>query len=240
VRAGGVLYLSAGAATRDELYEPYRPPFADAAWEPAGALRSERHAYNERTDLPSLKPLAHVQVIGKQPFELPAIGARQALRTDLTGPTANILARFDDGASAIAELPHGSGKVIALGFLPMLAYGQLAGFKLRTLEEKWPEEPRRLAALPLAAARVTPIAHASVPVVEASLLQGPAGAALVLANYTYEPIGSLSIDVKVAGKTAPKAVSAVGARVHVRKIRGGLRVTLPLDCTDVVLLGRGR
>ena len=32
VKNGGVVYLAAGAATRDEFYEPYSPPFAKEAW----------------------------------------------------------------------------------------------------------------------------------------------------------------------------------------------------------------
>jgi len=32
VKAGGVAYLSAGAATRDEYYSPYVPPFAAPVW----------------------------------------------------------------------------------------------------------------------------------------------------------------------------------------------------------------
>jgi hypothetical protein len=46
-------------------------------------------------------------------------------------------------------VPRGGGKVVALGFLPMLAYAQGAGFKPTTLEEKWPEPPRRFAQLAL-------------------------------------------------------------------------------------------
>ena len=59
VKAGGVVYLSAAAATRDEFYEPYIPSFASNIW-PADAatrLKKESHEYNERKDLPSIKPM---------------------------------------------------------------------------------------------------------------------------------------------------------------------------------------
>src|SRR5205085_5696171 len=57
-KAGGIVYLSAGAATRDEFYEPYVPPFALAAWPPDAAMImvKESHPYNERVDLPTIKP----------------------------------------------------------------------------------------------------------------------------------------------------------------------------------------
>ncbi|MGI8423834.1 MAG: hypothetical protein ACR2NO_06955, partial [Chloroflexota bacterium] len=179
VRAGGVLYLSAGAATRDEFYEPYVPAFAADLWpkDAAKQLKSERsakkgfalgtsHSYNERTDLPTIKPMAKAALdIGGKKFGLPVLGVRLDLRPEVAKPFAT----FDDGSPAGAVVPHGRGQVIGLGFLPMLACGQLAGFKPKTLEEKWPSEPREVVTMALDAAKVAPVAKASVPVVEASL-----------------------------------------------------------------------
>ena len=79
IRQGGVVYLSAGAATRDEFYEPFLPDFAKAVWKDDApqTIVSEKHTYNERTDLPELKPLTNVKVnLPEQNFELPAIGSR--------------------------------------------------------------------------------------------------------------------------------------------------------------------
>ncbi|MEJ7593754.1 MAG: hypothetical protein WKF77_19625 [Planctomycetaceae bacterium] len=181
VRAGGVLYLSAGAATRDEFYEPYVPAFAADLWPKDAAQRlvSERsakkefalgtsHSYNERTDLPTIRPLAKATVnVSDQKFDLPVIG----VRLDLLPKVVNPIAVFDDGAPAGAVVAHGRGQVVGLGFLPMLAYGQLAGFKPTTLEEKWPADPRALVSLALDTAKVTPTARASAPVVEVNLLR---------------------------------------------------------------------
>ena len=85
VKAGGVVYLSAGAATRDEYYEPYLPPFAAAVWpdDAAAKLRTETgHAYNERVDLPTIKPITSVTVDlpDASRATLPAIGCRMPLR----------------------------------------------------------------------------------------------------------------------------------------------------------------
>jgi len=247
VRDGGVLYLSGGAATRDEFYEPYVPPYAAAIWpaDAATALVSQaRQAlkdsaggkpkyikYNERRDLPKQEPLTKVKVNLGQPFELPVLGARVALHPDLQ----STLATYDDGSTAAASLAHGKGRVIGLGFLPMLAYGQGANFPPTTLGEKWPMQPRQLIQLPLMLGRVQVAAKASLPVVETSLLNGPNGAVLVLANYTYEPIASLSVDVmlKVPVK---RAVSTEGKPLRMQKIPGGVRLQLPLEWTDMVLL----
>jgi len=72
-------------------------------------------------------------------------------------------------------------------------------------------------------------------VVEASLLTGPAGSALVLANFTYKQIGHLTVDVKLPAG-ADHAVSAEGRPVHLRKKAKGVRLDLPLDVMDIILL----
>lgn len=236
IRAGGVVYLSAGAATRDEFYEPYVPAFARAVWPSDAAQRlvTEKHSYNERTDLPAIPPMTSVTVrLGTENFTLPVLGCRLTLRPDSPSP----FARFADGSPAGAVAPHGRGRVVAVGFLPMLAYGKLAGFKPATLEETWPPEPRALIHYPIALSRISPVVQTSVPVVEASLLTGPAGSAIVLVNYTYHPIRSLLVNVKLPG-FAGHAVSAEGRSLRQQKTPQGIRLELPLDTTDIILLKR--
>jgi len=236
VRDGGVLYMSAGAATRDEFYEPHLPAFAADVWPADGAarLKMESHAYNERTDLPTLRPLttARVHLPGAQEsFESPVLGGMLPLRSNGIEP----IARFADSSPAGTIVNHGRGKVIALGFLPMLAYGQGAGFRPTTLEEKWPEPPRRLIQFALDVGHVTPIAQCDHPVVETSLLSGSAGSVLLLANYTYQPIQSLVIDLRL-DHPVRRAVSTEGVDVHLEKTQTGVRLRLPLLWTDAVLL----
>lgn len=132
--------------------------------------------------------------------------------------------------------PYGSGHVMALGFMPMLAYGQMAGFKATTLEEKWPEEPRRL--LRFATKGVRRGVSVSKEVVEASLLTGAKGSVVVLANYTYQPIEELVVDVGIDHPVA-RVVSTEGREVRVEKRDGGLRLMLPLEWTEMVVLERG-
>lgn len=235
VKAGGVVHLSAGAATRDEHYEPYVPPYAATVW-PADAatqLKAEVHAYNERVDLPTIKSLdrATVDVLGLTPFELPVLGCRLALRGDVREPFVD----FSDGTPAGAVVEHGGGRVIATGFLPMLAYGQGANFKPTTLEEHWPTEPRRLIQLSLDAAGVSPVAQCDKPVVETSLLTGPAGSALVLVNYTYHPIDALTVDVELS-QPVTRATSTEGVAVHMEQTTNGIRLHLPLAWTEIILL----
>jgi hypothetical protein len=233
VKAGGVLYLGAGAATRDEFNEPFMPPFAEAVWgrDAANRLVSEQHNYNERTDLPKIKPLTTVTVSrDQQTFDLPVIGSR----LNLVSNSAKF-ATFADGETAGTVTKYGNGQIIAVGFMPMLAYGQLAKFKPSTLEEKWPAEPRAIVKMPLETAGIVPVAEANIPVVETSFLTGSAGSVIVLANYTYQPIKLLTIDLTLS-KPFTEAVSIEGKKVTVQKINGKVRLQLPLDWTDMILL----
>lgn len=234
VKAGGVLYLSAGAALRDEFNEPYQPPFAEIVWGKNAAQNfvSEHHSYNERKDLPTIKPLTTVKInLGEKSFALPAIGARANLAS-----SQNIFAVFADGKTAAARFNYGRGQIIAVGFLPMLAYGQSAGFKPATLEEKWQPEPREIVKLALDAAGVQPVVKSNVPVVQADLLAGENGSAVVLANYTYQPIKALTLDVRLS-KNFSRAASVEGSKIQTSKLPDGkVRLILPLKWTDIILL----
>lgn len=238
VRAGGVLHLSAGAATRDEFFEPYVPPFAQMLWpdEAARQLQKEAHSYNERTDLLTIKPMTRATItLNSSRFDLPVLGCRLNLRPG----AGRLLATFEDGTAAGAIVSHGRGQVLAWGFLPMLAYSQGAGFKPSTLEEEWPARPREIIKSALNLAAVKPIAQANVPVVETSLLSGANGLALVLANYTYQPIEDLQVDLRLTQgqvQRIARVVSSEGKPVRWRKTTTGVRLVLPLEWTDLVLL----
>ena len=119
--------------------------------------------------------------------------------------------------------------------MPMLTYGQTANFKLSTLEENWKPEARSIIKLALDEAQISPVAASDVPVVETNLLTGTNGSAIVLANYTYRPISSLTIDVKLSG-SVKQAVSIEGSKVEMLKTKDGVRLKLPLKWTDIILL----
>jgi len=171
---------------------------------------------------------------GGVPAEIPVLGAKLSVQTNAA---KDITAVFADGKPAGAVAACGKGKVVAFGFMPMLAYGRLAGFKGETMEEKWPESPRALVGKALTAAGIQPVVKASTPVVEAALLTGPMGSAVVLANYTYLPISSLVLDVSLDHPVG-SALSVEGERVSFERVEKGVRITMPLTWTDIVLLRR--
>ncbi|MGI8669931.1 MAG: hypothetical protein ACR2J3_08835, partial [Aridibacter sp.] len=234
IKNGGTLYMSAGAATRDEYNEPFTPKFAENVWieNPTSKITNEIDTYNERTVLPTIKPLTttNVDINGKK-FDLPAIGVRLDLNQSLPS-----FAKFADGKNAGAITPYGKGQIIAVGFMPMLAYGKLANFKPDTLEEKWQTNPREIIAKTLELAKIDAVIKTNMPVVETNLLTGTNGSAIVLANYTYQPISSLQIDVKIS-KPIKTATSIEGKTVKILKqSEGRITLELPLAWTDIIIL----
>lgn len=235
VRSGGVVYLAGGAATRDEFFEPCVPGFAAAVWPGDAAARFVKqpgHAYNERVDLPTIKPMTRAKVSLKDGSGLlPVIGCRLDLRPGLD--PACVWAVYEDGRTAGASVRYGKGTVVAAGFLPGLAYSP---FKVgqTTLDEVWPEWPRRVMALPLAHA-FQPAVTLSEPVVEASLLTGAGGSALVLVNHTYRPVARLKVGL-ASIHPFRAARSTEGANVAIARRGNGAELELPLEWTDIVLL----
>ncbi|MCB1025126.1 MAG: hypothetical protein KDB79_12085 [Acidobacteria bacterium] len=232
IKNGGVIYLSAGAATRDEFNEPYKPGFSNLVWEKqtAAGLTLQNGSFNERVDLPRIKPIttALSKVNGKD-IEVPVIGVRAEMNSQF-----EITARFSDGKPAGKYAPYGRGKIFAFGFMPMLAYGKLANFQPTTLAEEWKPEPRELIGLPLAAAAVRPVAKSDTAVVETNFLDGKEGGALVFANYTYKPITSLGVEVKTRSEVC-SAKSASGAGIKIlSKSAGDLRLNMPLGLVEIV------
>jgi hypothetical protein len=240
VRGGGVVCLSAGAASRDEFYEPALPSFAAAVWPQDAAakiVQEKGHRYNERVDLPKIKPLAKVKVLPEDRAEsLPAIGYRLNLKP--LEKDSQPLARFEDGMLAGARARHGKGEVFGLGVLPGLAYSPFKAGQT-TLDEVWPELPRRVIAGPLASllgsSQPGPVAKADAAVVECDLLSGPRGSALVLVNHTYRPIAKLRVTIPSLHPVS-QATSTEGVRVDVKAVDGKTLVELPLEWTDIVLL----
>jgi len=237
VRKGGVVYLAGGAATRDEFYTPFVPAFAKTVW-PADAatqlIAEQGHSYNERGDLPGIKPLTTAKVTaGGKTFDMKVIGDRLNLKDGL--PAKALLATFADGKPAGATVAYGKGRIVAVGFLPGLGYSPFKQGQT-TLDEVWQPEPRELFRLPLALGlKGKQTVALSVPVVEGSLLTGPQGSALVLVNYTYQPVKTLKVTVAPSCKFTT-ATSTEGVPVQMKKTAAGTELTLPLEWTDIVVL----
>ncbi|MCC7419365.1 MAG: hypothetical protein IT428_03695 [Planctomycetaceae bacterium] len=163
VEAGGTLWLTAGAAERDEYNRPL---------ELFGKLCSV-----ERGELVTLEPYqssgkflsylnAHDTVNwGDQQLEVLSVKQSQKVagltssdsenspsKTSPTETAAQVLASFKDGQPAAIVSRAGKGRMYSLGFLPALSYIRPALLARRPLEQK--ADADRIAAEKLAAAAV--------------------------------------------------------------------------------------
>ena len=239
VRKGGVLFLSAGAATRDQFYEPSTPSFASAVYPlnaAASLMKEKGHHYNERKDLPGIKPLTTATFeVGGKPTRYDVIGYRMNL-SGIASDGVEVIGTFADGKASAMRARHGKGQVLAVGFLPGLDSSPFRA-EQTTLDEKWNPELRAAFNAPLVAAGIQPVVDCSVPVVEANLLTGPHGSALVLVNYTYEPIEKLTLRIQCdLGHAVARAISTEGNAIDVRTEGNVVVLELPLEWTDIVLL----
>ncbi len=115
VKAGGILHLSAGAASRDEFNRPLTTldELIPAKREPV----EEHQAFlNSGSYVHILKPSDTV-TSGDQKLEVLSVSQRQSARGG-----AETLATFADGSPATITAAAGKGRVISHGYLPALPY----------------------------------------------------------------------------------------------------------------------
>jgi len=128
VKAGGILHLSAGAASRDEYNRPLAtldeliPATREPLEQHQAFLNSGSYAY-------ILKPSDTVTT-GDQQLEVLSVSQRQAAK-----PDAGTLATFADGSPATVFAAAGKGRIVSHGYLPALPYIKQAIEGRRYLQE---------------------------------------------------------------------------------------------------------
>jgi hypothetical protein len=140
--------------------------------------------------------------------------------------TGEIRSRFADGG--VAEIAQAGNRYFCGS--PAVSYAKSANFVLDALAESWPADWRgRL----LDGVASTPAVQLSHPVVEAGLYESAAGAALVLANFTYQPIGRLEISLTLP--FAPRVVrSAEHGALPFERDGKRIRLTVSLGLSDIL------
>ncbi len=166
--------------------------------------------------------------------ELGTIGVKVYFKTS-TGIAHGI---FSDGNPSVITNKYGRGTAEFIASCPAIAYGKEAGFVPDDLKEKWNPEIRRwvIGNIIKKAEKLVEISH---PVVEAGVYDSNYGTALILANFTYEPIENLKIGIDVQKKPARvfsfekgeiKFNSTMVNRLH------RVNFSLPLGINDIVLI----
>jgi hypothetical protein len=237
VRAGGVLFLEAGGATRDHLDRPL-----DVIDRALGLHREADRKLGEILfgfNAELLVPSGTIRLEGSDTMDVLTHEQRFALPE-----RAQVLGRFPDGAPAVAQFAVGAGQVLLCSNLPGLSYARKArqALALQDQDERqgeippaWPTAERELIA------RAAKIAHAradvvlSQPIVEATRLQGKRGVVVPLINWTLQPIAALTVRLPDAG-ALHTVESLRQGKLATRREGGDLLVTLPLDRRDMLLV----
>jgi len=258
VGAGGTLWLSAGAAARDEFDRPtgtierilpvQREPVVNLqAYESSGKF------------LYSLDPKGDVRA-GECTMNV--LGLQQAMATK---PGTETLATSEDGSAALVRGASGKGTIYCAGFLPALHYIKSAQDAKRAVKDDeaavttqpehatigdfdeamllkgsynpwaFPADVRAVLLQPVRSAQIDPPVKCSAPLVDAVYMTCDKGILIPLANYTLQPIRELELAVRVPRDIAEIETAHQG---RLKFERSGDRVvfSLPLGATDFVKL----
>ncbi len=255
VKAGGTLWLTAGAAARDEFNRPLRELDDILPATRGDAADLQRHASSGRY----LALLAAKDEVTWEGGSAAVLSVKQPL-TARDG--AKVLATFKDKSPAVLQGAAGKGTVYCAGFLPSLAYIKhaldardavqkkiTAGTTLTADEQKdaelmertanpwkFPAAVRDFILTPVRRAGVVKPITCSAPLVDAVFMPQEKGILIPLANYTAEPIADLKLNVAVP-RAIVRAESAVRGAIPFKQTSPQtVELSLPLDNNDFVRL----
>jgi hypothetical protein len=262
VARGGHLVATAAAGSRDEFNEPSDRLAATFGIGSTVETQIQPGRYHIRGALNGMAYLDQVQTA--EGLDRPAAddansqqesdgqaGCSWAFgvlgtRVAFMPTTARVLATFGDGSPAVVENRAGKGRAVYIGACPALAYIKEANFVPDALREKWPDDLRaqiNAAARQRGVARLAELSHA---VVETGVYETDSGTALVLANFTYQPIDELQICLTVPhAVTSVRSVERGELRFQVEQVdatpdsdraSSPVRFVLPLGLSDIILI----
>jgi hypothetical protein len=251
VRRGGVLWLTAGAATYDEFNRPLTDFAELLPAEREECLDLQSHTTSGRY----LRLLAAKDTVRWDGGEAEVLSVKQALRAK---ETAEIVARFGDGAPAVVRGSVGKGFVYCVGFLPGLSYVKPALVAKFALEEQavadqasltrdqaalldrsanpweYPSDIRNWLLAPVRQAAVVKPIECNSPLVDAVLMEHERGVVIPLANYTNRPLPQFQLTIDLP-RPAGRAESAVRGALSVERVSDRrVRLSLPLENNDFV------
>lgn len=234
VKAGGILAATPGAGVADEYNTPTPRLTSVLGLQPRGDCRLPGPAEaNPATEHATGRLQSAETAFGGESLDL--YGPLMPL--EISGAQlAKVAGRLADGKPAINVSQHGSGRAIAYAFFPGWQYWRTPDRSDRSrLPLNWSAAARRLAVAPARIAGAPRPVVLDHEVVEACRLQSDKGIAIVLLNWTDEPIERLTVNIPNVG--AFDRVSSIerGALPATGR-NGGLTVTLPLGNTDVLFV----
>jgi hypothetical protein len=232
VEAGGHIYGSCAAASRDEFNEPAPGLSGIFGIEQKIETSVQKGRYRFRC---GLNPMKYTDQIDGDP-PVGVIGTKVTFKP----AGARVVGKFQDGSPAIVENRPGKGRAVYIGACPAIAYTKEARFVARELKEKWPAPLRGFINAVAKNRDIDKPVSLSHPVVEAGVYDSPKGTALVLANFQYEPIKALKVKIRVPGQCKTVRSMEKGP-LKFKKREGFIEFELELGLTDIVLMeGAGR
>jgi hypothetical protein len=237
VRAGGVLYATAGVGRFDEFNRP-NPSMLKLL-----GLKGEETTKNTvviRTllELPLLPPI-DTMTFGDQ--KLPAVGMKQKLTTD----GAKAIATWSDGSVAATVHELGRGKAFAIGTLAGNTYMKTAlrvqpwargGKKTVYHPVDFDPTASRLVRLGVEARDVVRAAECSTAGVEAAVIDHSRGTLVTLLNWTNSAVGELQVKVRVPSKPTKVRSVRLQKELPVQYENGVATIALELKDADYVML----
>jgi hypothetical protein len=253
VKNGGTLWLTAGAASRDEFNRPLHVlddilPATRSEVVPLQAFVASGRYLN------TLAAKDEVQCEGGKASVL-------AIKQPLTANAGSTtLAKFKDGSTAMVRGTAGQGQITCCGFLPALSYIKSALDARAALQKKiddktiltadeqqeakliersynpwkFPSDLRDLILTPTA--KITKPILCDHALVDAVFMPHEKGIVIPLANYTLEPIQKLTLTINVP-RTIAKAESATHGEIAFKQTTPTtVELSLPLDNNDFVKL----
>jgi hypothetical protein len=249
VEHGGALWLSAGAASRDEYNRPLHA-LDDLLPATRGDVAELQKQLGSGRTLGQLKPKDEARW---NDGTASVLSVKQPL-TPLEN--ASVLARFQDGSPAIVHRGH----VYCAGFLPALDYIKRALDARAALEQKASADAKSISAeaatllersanpwefpAPIRDLLLTPVRDAGItrpiechtPLVDAVWMKHDRGLLIPLANYTNKPIAKLSLRITTP-RPITRAESAIRGPLEFHSASdGAVDLSLPLESNDFVKL----
>jgi hypothetical protein len=232
VNGGGTLVVTPGGAVADEYNDPTTTLDAVLGLQSRQAIRDDsvQGVFVADTTLTLQDPAFGTDSMG-------LYGPIAPLHP--TGAT--VAATLGTGVAGITRNRYGAGTAIAYAFFPGDQYFRSPDRRYgeqsseHWLPQHWGDLQRQVAVEPAALAHTPRPVIVSTPGVEAELLQSDKGLAIVLLNWTDQPISQLTVTVPNADHFF-RARSAQGVDVQTQVQGDSVTITLPLDHVDVVML----
>lgn len=243
VEAGGTLFATVGAASRDEFNRPLdtlKGVFGLKSNTCKLVAGAGRPMYETRRT----KTLGEVTVEAKDGVPAATFPVLCFDETIQPADGAEVIATFKDRKPAGTLTRTGKGRALRLAALPGLAYiHRPLNSDFYDAEKRFTRLGRdfdvKLRDLIVAAAGMSGaprVADTTLPLVEFTRYDGKGRSVFFIVNYGLDKVDAFSFVVPDAAAFL-KAESARAAAVKLEKLPGGkVRVTLPLDVNDIVVL----